>query len=42
VTALINGLLSGNILCETCADVKADGVVNISDVTALINMLLAQ
>ncbi|MBQ9577677.1 MAG: C10 family peptidase [Muribaculaceae bacterium] len=42
VTALINGLLSGNILCEICADVKADGVVNISDVTALINMLLAQ
>ena len=41
VTALINGLLSGNLVCETCADVKADGVVNISDVTALINMLLS-
>ena len=42
VTALINGLLSGNITCEICADVKADGVINISDVTELINKLLNQ
>ena len=41
VTALINGLL-GNIndVCFICGDVNHDGIVNIGDVSGLINMLL--
>jgi len=47
VTALLDALLSGNVMDETAnyspdnADVNQDGEVKIDDVTALIDMLLA-
>lgn len=41
VTALIDGLLGGNVACEICADVDGDGQIAIADVTTLIDRLLA-
>lgn len=41
VTALIDGLLGGNVACEICADVDGDGQIAIADVTTLIDKLLA-
>ncbi len=40
VTRLIDYLLAGGEICETCADVTGDSTVNIADVTALIDLLL--
>ena len=40
VTALINFLLNGGGVCETCADVDGDEIIGITDVTTLISILL--
>ena len=42
VTSLIGLILTGNLTGNPIADVNGDGIVNISDVTALINKLLVQ
>ena len=42
VTALINFLLNGGGVCETCADVDGDETIGITDVTTLISILLNQ
>ena len=40
VTALVNQIIgSGNYSADAC-DVNGDGVVNVSDVTALVNFII--
>ena len=40
VTTLVNIILNGETANLELADINADGKVNVSDVTALINILL--
>ena len=40
VTALINKILGSSTYSDAVCDINGDGEINVSDVTALINLIL--